>query len=189
MRNMITLWVVVAMLGVSSASTAYAGPLLESAAVKAALEMQPAGRATLGRSRMKVAVGLAVLAAGAVVMATAPRECREPHKYGDVCLNYTRDAFVEFTGGLIHTYDHDQLYVPTNPIVNDGEPFWLKRDFAKTVYSPREPELLGTGKLVMGVGIAAAAVGAYLIGWWAQPEELTLSILPGGVGVQKSIGF
>ena len=45
-------------------------------------------------------------------------------------------------------------------------------------------------KGALGAGLAVAAVGTYLIGWWAQPEELlSISIGPRGVGVQKRVGF
>ncbi len=189
MRIIVTVVVVVA-LAISLPSTAQAGPILESAvarAARAAMTMQPMGRASLGRNRMKVAVGLAVLAAGATLALTTTSECDHPLDVAGGCYQYKVRDFID--GGLIHTYEsgesRGQLYVP-NP--GNGEPFWLKDRYREELFKegPRSRSWLQ-----MGTGLAVAAAGAYLIGWWAQPEErlLSLSVGPGGVGVQRRIGF
>lgn len=188
MRTIVTVVVVVALV-VSLPSTAQAGPILESAlarAARAAMTMQPMGRASLGRNRMKVAVGLAVLAAGATLALTTKSTCAYSDKaLADPCYKYDVKDFVG--GGLIHTYGDYRLYVP-NGKGSVTEPVWLINDYEKVLY---EPGLMRRSWLQMGTGLAVAAAGAYLIGWWAQPEErlLSLSVGPGAVGVQRRIGF
>lgn len=187
MRIMVAVAVVVALL-ISSPPTVQAGPILESAvarAARAAMAMQPMGRASLGRNRMKVAVGIAVLATGAFVAVYENRGCPDAFRYNNGCFKHG-EHIEEFARGLIYNYDGKELYVPS-PDANDKTPYWLKNEYDDRLWAPEKARIR---KGRVGAGLAVAAVGAYLIGWWAQPEELlSISVGPRGVGVQKRVGF
>lgn len=180
--------VVVGLLAWSGTPT-YAGPILDSARARAALMVtQPTGRVEVARRdpRWKV-LGVGLIAAGVVLALTGEPGCEYAPQQGGACYKYNVQEFVE--GALIYPFRVPGESRERQVYVKNGDRYWLKENFRTELYAPG-PTSRSKQRLAIGGGMIA--VGAVLATWWppaGDPDRLSFSLLPDGVGVERRFGF